>query len=572
MTMSNKKTYKSKPLESSLRNNILLTFFLILAGGIIANNIIFFNIIQTTLSVEGLDAKTISNISRYFTIVSTSVTIAGILIILLIALYFTESITRPLKKLMDGMIDIAKGQWSTRIDVSSPDELGQLADGFNYMVEHVEGFLQEIKAAKEYTDNIVISVPSILVVLNYDLKILSTNIAFDKLHEQFPTISLKQFVTKLEDEIRENQETGETASKEISLIPEGSETNLIFSSLISRIGDNGDDYNEDTPRVLLTITDITERKKMKELVLQSKQDWEDTFNTIPDMITIHDKNFNIIHANSAAKKNLNLPIMDPGKINKCYKYYHGTDYAPEECPSCNCMNTAESSTFEIYEPHLKKFVEVRAIPRINYNKELIGLIHIVRDITHRKKIEDERNILLADITKAKIEWELTFDSATEFIVLINKDLRITRCNRSFSDFVNKPLSEIVGRNCHEFFPSLHDNSKDGNNNSKASQEFSLKSELKTNSDRWLYISHRPIEDDKSKTLHSVIIATDITELKNAQHKIRESEKELQKKVEDLEKFYDLAIGREVRMKELKKEIKRVNAKLEYYEGNVVVKQ
>ncbi len=560
---------ETKPLKSSLRNNILMTFFLILALGGVVNNAIFFNIIHTTLSAEGLDPAVIDNIGKHFTVIGTGVTMAGILIVLLIALIFSETITSPLKKLTMGMIDIAGGKWNTRIDISSNDELGQLAEGFNYMIEHIDESLHKLKQAKEYTDNIVISVPSILIVLNCNLNVLSTNIAFDKLAEQFPTLSLHQFITRLEGEINDNLKLGETIKKEIDLVPEGTEANLIFSAVVSKIGDNCDDNKEETPRVLLTITDITERKKMKELVLQSKQDWEDTFNTIPDMITIHDKDFNIIHANSYAKESLNLPIVDPGRINKCYNFYHGTEHAPSNCPSCDCMKTGEAATFEVFEPHLNKFIEIRAIPRINNSGKLIGLIHIVRDINDRKKIEEERNHLITDITKAKIEWELTFDSAMEFILLIDKKLQITRCNKSFAKFVNKPVSEIVGHHCHEFFPCANDQVEDCKENICSSDEFNLKSELQTDSGRWLYVSHRPIHDDKSKSLHSVIIATDVTKLKRTQDRVEESEKELKKKVEDLEKFYDLAVGREIRMKDLKKQLKNLNTKLEHYEYNAL---
>ncbi len=46
-----------------------------------------------------------------------------------------------------------------------------------------------------------------------------------------------------------------------------------------------------------------------------------------------------------------------------------------------------------------------------------------------------------------------------------------------------------------------------------------------------------------------------------------AEKELKKRVDDLEKFYDMAIGREVKMKELKKEIKKLKVSLSKYEDN-----
>lgn len=50
------------------------------------------------------------------------------------------------------------------------------------------------------------------------------------------------------------------------------------------------------------IRDVTERKKMEAQIFRAKQDWEETFNTITDMVTIHDKDFNIIRSNAAAKK------------------------------------------------------------------------------------------------------------------------------------------------------------------------------------------------------------------------------------------------------------------------------
>ncbi|MBI4681607.1 MAG: hypothetical protein HY757_00655 [Nitrospirae bacterium] len=88
-----------------------------------------------------------------------------------------------------------------------------------------------------------------------------------------------------------------------------------------------------------------------------------------------------------------------------------------------------------------------------------------------------------------------------------------------------------------------------------------KSELETEAGRYLYISHLTIQDDKENLIKSVIIATDVTELKNARHRIKVSEEELRRKVDDLERFYAMAIGRELRMKELKKEIKRLNKHL-----------
>jgi PAS domain S-box-containing protein/putative nucleotidyltransferase with HDIG domain len=123
-------------------------------------------------------------------------------------------------------------------------------------------------------------------------------------------------------------------------------------------------------------------------ILQSKQDWENTFNTITDMITVHDKDFNIIQANRAAEKLLGLPLLEKVKA-KCFQFYHGIDRPREDCPACDCLKTGGNTTLEIFEPHLNKFIEIRAMPRFDSNKNFIGLIHVVRNITEKKKDEEK---------------------------------------------------------------------------------------------------------------------------------------------------------------------------------------
>jgi len=537
--------------KKSIKNYILFSFTLFAAISGIIFNIIFHNIIDNILISENISPLVHDKIESHLALLGASVTLGGILIVLCFAFYIAQKITAPIKELTEGTIDIANGKLDRRIWIDNHDELSQLAMGFNYMADYIESSLSELQAAKDYNDNIVISVPSILIVLSNRLNILSTNMAFEKISNQYPSLTLKDFVTNLSEHIHKNIETGETIHNEVVIVPADTQARLTFASTVSSIGVDENGSDTEKARVLLTITDITERRKMKELVMQSMQDWEDTFNTIPDMITIHDMEYNITHANKAAQEMLKLGEVDLNLNNKCYKHYHGKDYAPKECPSCNCLKTGLPATFEIFEPHLDKFIEIRSIPRINKENKLIGQIHITRDISVRKKIEQEHSKLLMAVTKAKIEWEMTFDSAMEHIVIIDKDLLITRCNRSFSEYINRQSSEIIGHYCFEFFPCSEQTAGKCKNCMKNSTELPVKSELKTPSGRWMYISHRPIKDEKGMSSQSIIIATDITEIKNTQEKLNDSKESLKKKVSDLERFYDMSVGRELKMKQLK---------------------
>jgi len=398
------------------------------------------------------------------------------------------------------------------------------------------------------------------------------NRAFEKLQEQFPSITTEQFTSLLDNAIRNNLETGALSVHEIVLTPVCSDIKQIFTATVSRIGNEESVFGKDErAAVLLSIKDITKRSRMEEMVLQSKQDWDDTFNAIPDMITIHDKDFNIIHANKAAKDVLKLPLLAPGKTNKCYTYYHGTEKAPSDCPSCKCMENPEYSTFEVFEPYLEKYVEVRAIPRINSNNEFIGLIHVVRDITHRKQIEEEHNQLLKIVTRAKIEWEVTFDSVNEIILLIDKDFNIKRCNTSFAQYTGLQVHSLINKKYYEYF-SLHDQSEFQYCQELIKKEEPMeRKEFKTADDHWFYVSQRPLHDKKGKYMHTVIIATDITSIKNTQQQLQQSEQNLKSQIEDLEKFYEMAVGRELRMKELKKELKKLNAEISQYRENEYIK-
>lgn len=226
----------------------------------------------------------------------------------------------------------------------------------------------------------------------------------------------------------------------------------------------------------------------EELFFRSQHDWQDIFNNITDMITIHDKDFNIIFANKSAEKILKLPYFEDGKKAKCFRYYHGTDGPPTGCPSCNCLTTGNPTSFELFEPHLKRYIEIRAMPRFDNNNRLIGLIHIVRDITDRKQMEavlqkakDELEVMVKErtlqlsrineqlrdeIIERKKAWEALrksennyrrlsedfstlLDAIADNIVLLSTDLKVVWMNKSATSMFDKKNIELKGQYCYE---------------------------------------------------------------------------------------------------------------------------
>ncbi len=192
-------------------------------------------------------------------------------------------------------------------------------------------------------------------------------------------------------------------------------------------------------------TEIEQRKKAEKQMIKSQQEWEDTFNIITDMITIHDKDYNIIRANKAAEKILDLPFIKNARL-KCFRYYHGTNGPPEGCPSCDCLNTGKPAIFEVFEPHLNRHIEIRAIPRLDENNRINGLIHVVRDITERKKMEDRLKAM-------SLTDELTgLYNRRGFFTLLEQELKVIKRQRTrafllYADIDNfKKINDSFGHN------------------------------------------------------------------------------------------------------------------------------
>ena len=212
-------------------------------------------------------------------------------------------------------------------------------------------------------------------------------------------------------------------------------------------------------KLIIAFDDVTDRLIMEQMVRQARDDWEDTFNTINEAITIHDLDFTVIRMNRAAESLLALPSQEINVIGqKCYKLYHGTSSSPEGCPSCQSLLSGKPSITEVFEPHLGKFIEIKALPRTDSAGDLIGVIHVVRDITERKRAEAEQESLmqqLHDVLKkvsvSRKEWLATFDSITDMISIHDMDSTIVKANKAFARYFGLDIADVLNKKFREFF-------------------------------------------------------------------------------------------------------------------------
>jgi signal transduction histidine kinase/CheY-like chemotaxis protein len=136
---------KSETPPASLKNKIMVAFCLLIVGWGIFFSALFQSLLRNNLSrVKGLEESAAQTIIAHFTMSATGSIIAGGLVALIIAYYFSQIITEPIAKLLRGIQQIAKGELTATVNIPTQDEFGVLAESFNKMAAALERHKNEL--------------------------------------------------------------------------------------------------------------------------------------------------------------------------------------------------------------------------------------------------------------------------------------------------------------------------------------------------------------------------------------------------------------------------------------------
>ena len=135
--------------------------------------------------------------------------------------------------------------------------------------------------------------------------------------------------------------------------------------------------------------DIAQRKQAEMRLRESEERFQKMLALIPDMISIHDKNFNIVYSNWKG-----FAAVDDEKRRlrtKCYKTYRDID---EICPDCRAKEVLRTKKTFRSEAELPDgtWVDLRVIPVLDKNDELELFVEWVRDITEQKQNEKTKQV------------------------------------------------------------------------------------------------------------------------------------------------------------------------------------
>jgi len=162
--------------------------------------------------------------------------------------------------------------------------------------------------------------------------------------------------------------------------------------------------------------------------------WERTFDSIPDLIFIQDKDMRILKVNRACANALKMKPKDIiGK--KCHEIVHHLGRSWPGCPFEKTKLDHEIHTEEVEDPRLGIILQVTVSPIFNDRGEFQGAVHVAKDITALRKSETEKK---EHIRELEIFYKGSV--AREERILELKE-EISRLNAALAAFKNEPKSE-----------------------------------------------------------------------------------------------------------------------------------
>ncbi len=203
---------------------------------------------------------------------------------------------------------------------------------------------------------------------------------------------------------------------------------------------------------------------------------------------------------------------------------------------------------------------MRVRPYMTSDNKVDGAALVLVDIDALKRSEQ-------DIADARDYAENTIATLREPLLVLDKDLRIESANRAFYRAFRVAPQETLGKFIYDLgtsqwnIPRLRELLGDILHQNTTIEDFRVEHNFDTLGRRIMLLNARLVTDAKRKGERILVAIEDITERSQAAEKLRENHAQLLAHAEELGRFNEAAVGRELRMIELKKEVNTLSARL-----------
>ncbi len=321
--------------------------------------------------------------------------------------------------------------------------------------------------------------------------------------------------------------------------------------------------------------DITEKKKAEKVIAESEYRLRTILETEPECVKLLNQKGELIEMNPAGLTMIEADDLETVKGKSLF----GIINEPFRDAFSNLIKKifkGESGTLVFEITGLKgtsRCLETHAVPLKNLDGNIISLLGVTRDITERKKAEEQ-------IKEKEEKYRTLAESSIDYIMRYDAEHRHTYMNKAALEISGYKESDIIGKTHLEagfdpeqsaFFEEKIDYVfKTGE---MIHEQFFWESVKGPVNLDWRL---SPEMDQEGKVKSVLGVSRDITKLKKTEQQIIQLNQELEQRVKertaelleantDLEEINDLFVGREYRIIEMKEELELLKIKVKEFE-------
>ena len=329
------------------------------------------------------------------------------------AIFIAKKITDPIHKLRKGTEIIGEGNLDYRVDISTGDEIEQLATAFNTMTTELQKHYLAIESGKKQWEETFDAISDPLFIHDREFKIIRCNRAYaETAGMPFKEVIGKPYYEvfpKMEgpmESCRKALETQEEGEEEIPLPDIDKTYNAKFYPVSSTYGKYL--YS------LHILEDITEKKKAEEALMESEEKFRSMVEATSDWVWAIDQNGVYTYVSPKVKSLLGyepeevigktpFDLMPPEEAKRVGQLFQRIVETRESFAGIENTNLHKNGQLVV--------LETSGVSIFNAEGNFRGYQGIDRDITDKKKVDEElHNLFVGALTsldaaiEAKSPW------------------------------------------------------------------------------------------------------------------------------------------------------------------------
>lgn len=196
-----------------------------------------------------------------------------------------------------------------------------------------------------------------------------------------------------------------------------------------------------TEGLLVLLRDVTERHEARKQLAESERLFQQMLNTIPDMVTVIDRSYDIVFSNW----NGFAAVPEERRVipSKCFRTYRDLD-AP--CPDCRAYDVFRSG--EAFHERIKLpeglWIDLRVLPLHDEIGAVKYVVEWVSDITAMKEIEEA-------VLKSESRFRGLVESSSDLIWELDANKRYTYVSPQVESILGYTPEDLRGASLKDLF-------------------------------------------------------------------------------------------------------------------------